>query len=86
VNVYPFIEAEKAGRRNVKRACELLKVSRAAFYQHLAGPSRRERADAELAEKVTQIHRDAKGRYGPRGSTRCWPAGATIMAASASPG
>ena len=64
MNVYPFIEAEKACRRNVKRACELLKVSRAAFYQHLAGPSRRERADAELAEKITQIHRDAKGRYG----------------------
>ena len=31
VNVYPFIEAEKAQQRNVKRACELLKVSRAAF-------------------------------------------------------
>jgi hypothetical protein len=29
VNVYPFIEAEKRCRRNVKRACELLKVSRA---------------------------------------------------------
>jgi transposase InsO family protein len=64
VNIYPFIEAEKACRRNVKRACELLKVSRAAFYQHLAGPSARERADAELAEKVTQIHGESKGRYG----------------------
>jgi hypothetical protein len=32
VNVYPFIEAEKAGRRNVKRACEVLQVSRAADY------------------------------------------------------
>jgi hypothetical protein len=32
VNVYPFIEAEKRCRRNVKRPCELLKVSRAAFY------------------------------------------------------
>jgi len=64
VNIYPFIEAEKACRRNVKRACELLKVSRAAFYQHLAGPSRRDRADAELAEKITQIHGESKGRYG----------------------
>ena len=64
MNIYPFIEAEKACRRNVKRACELLKVSRAAFYQHLAGPSRRERADAELAEKITQIHGESKGRYG----------------------
>jgi hypothetical protein len=50
VNIYPFIEAEKACRRNVKRACDLLKVSRAAFYQHLRGvPSLRERQDAELA-------------------------------------
>jgi hypothetical protein len=32
VNCYPFIEAEKAQQRNVKRACELLKVSRAAYY------------------------------------------------------
>ena len=30
MNCYPFIAAEKAQRRNVKRACELLKVSRAA--------------------------------------------------------
>ena len=41
MNVYPFIEAEKAGRRNVKRACELLKVSRAAFYAARAGSRRR---------------------------------------------
>ena len=32
MNVYPFIEAEKQGSGNVKRACELLKVSRAAYY------------------------------------------------------
>ncbi len=40
---YPFIEAEKAGRRNVKRACELLKVSRAAYYAaaHRASASHR---------------------------------------------
>ena len=35
MNCYPFIEAEKAQRRNVKRACELLKVSRAAYYAAL---------------------------------------------------
>jgi transposase InsO family protein len=64
VNIYPFIEAEKAGRRNVKRACELLKVSRAAFYQHLAGPSARERADAELAVAIGSVHAESKGRYG----------------------
>jgi putative transposase len=64
VNVYPFIEAEKVGRRNVKTACELLKVSRAAFYQHLAGPSRRQRADAELASQIRAVHQESKGRYG----------------------
>ena len=64
MTVYPFIEAEKAGRRNVARACALLKVSRAAFYQHLAGPSRRERADAELTEQIRAVHEESKGRYG----------------------
>jgi transposase InsO family protein len=65
VSIYPFIEAEKACRRNVKRACELLKVSRAAFYQHLRGTrSQRERQDAELAGQIQAIHQDSKGRYG----------------------
>ena len=43
MNVYPFIEAEMRYRRNVKRACELLKISRAAFYAYLSGPSERTR-------------------------------------------
>ena len=64
MNVYPFIEAEKRGRRNVKRACELLKVSRAAFYAHLAGPSRRDQDDAELASEIQAVHEESRGRYG----------------------
>jgi transposase InsO family protein len=64
VNVYPFIEAEKRGRRNVTRACELLKVSRAAFYQHLKGPSRRSQQDADLAAKIQAVHEESRGRYG----------------------
>ena len=64
MTVYPFIEAEKAGRRNVSRACALLKVSRAAFYAHLSGPSQRERADAELTEQIRVVHDESKGRYG----------------------
>jgi transposase InsO family protein len=64
VNCYPFIEAEKAGRRNVARACALLKVSRAAFYQHLSGPSRREQDDTELASEIQAVHEESKGRYG----------------------
>jgi transposase InsO family protein len=64
VNVYPFIEAEKAQRRNVARACVLLKVSRAAYYAHRGGPSARRRADAELAEQIAAVHADSRGTYG----------------------
>jgi transposase InsO family protein len=65
VKVYPFIEAEKRQQRNVKRACELLQVSRAAYYAARDGrPSRRELDDAELTEAISQVHEDSKGRYG----------------------
>ena len=65
VNVYPFIEAEKARQRNVKRACELLKVSRAAYYTHRTdSPSTRQLVDQELTEHIRQAHQRSKGRYG----------------------
>jgi len=65
VNCYPFIEAEKAQRRNVKRACELLKVSRAAYYAARKDqPCRRQQDDAGLAEQVRAVHEESKGRYG----------------------
>jgi transposase InsO family protein len=64
VSVYPFIEAEKQDSGNVKRACELLKVSRAAFYAHRSGPCQRERADADLASRVRAVHQESRGRYG----------------------
>jgi hypothetical protein len=64
VNVYPFIEAEKAGRRNVKRAREPLKVSRATFYAHLAGRSRRGQDDAQLTREIQAVHQESRGRYG----------------------
>jgi transposase InsO family protein len=64
VKLYPFIEAEKASRRNVARACALLKVSRAAFYAHLAGPPPREGPDAELTGQIQAVHQESNGRYG----------------------
>jgi transposase InsO family protein len=65
VNCYPFIEAEKARQRNVKRACELLKVSRAAFYAARSGRlSDRDREDAELTTRIKAEHKRSKGRYG----------------------
>jgi transposase InsO family protein len=65
VNCYPFIEAEKVQQRNVKRACELLKVSRAAYYAARDGqPADRDRADTELTVLITAEHKRSKGRYG----------------------
>jgi putative transposase len=66
VNVYPFIEAENADSSgNVKRACILLKISRAAYYAHrAAASSSRARQDAELVEEIIAIHDESKGTYG----------------------
>jgi transposase InsO family protein len=65
VNLYPFIEAEKMQQRNVKRACELLEVSRAAYYANRAdSPSTRQLVDQELTEHIRQAHQASQGRYG----------------------
>ena len=65
MNCYPFIEAEKSRQRNVKRACELLKVSRSAYYAARDGQaSDRARQDTELAARVKAVHEESKGRYG----------------------
>jgi putative transposase len=65
VNLYPFIEAEKTQQRNVKRACELLEVSRAAFYtDRVSVRSARQVADEQLTEHIRQAHQTSKGRYG----------------------
>jgi transposase InsO family protein len=65
VNLYPFIEAEKTQQRTLKRACELLEVSRAAYYANRAdSPSTRQLVDQELTEHIRQAHQRSKGRYG----------------------
>jgi putative transposase len=65
VKAHPFIEAEKVAGHSVKRCCELLEVSRAAFYGRLdPTPSAKEQSDAELTEKITAIHTESKGTYG----------------------
>ncbi|MFE5036933.1 hypothetical protein [Streptomyces sp. NPDC056683] len=66
--VHPFIEAEKQAGHNVKRACELLKVSRAAFYaRRTHTPSSRAVQDAELTEQITAVHEQSRGIYGAQG-------------------
>jgi plasmid stabilization system protein ParE len=70
VNVYPFIEAEKPQQRNVKRACELLEVSGAAYYAHrTATPSARQRTDDELTNHIRQATRPPKAATARPGST-----------------
>ena len=65
MNLYPFIEAERAQQRTLKRACELLEVSRAAYYAHHAGAvPARQRTDEELTKHIRQAHQASKGRYG----------------------
>jgi transposase InsO family protein len=60
-----FLEAEEPGQRRVKRTCELLEVSKAAYYQSLkAEPSARARTDAELAKVIGQVHEVSDGTYG----------------------
>jgi transposase InsO family protein len=63
VNVYPFIAAEQAGKHSVKRACELLKVSRSAYYARNER-STRERVDEQLTVKIREVHAASNGTYG----------------------
>ncbi|MEV7618496.1 IS3 family transposase, partial [Streptomyces sp. NPDC089799] len=65
MTVDPFIEAEKQAGHNVKRACELMKVSRSAYYARRS-PATRSRAarDAELSTRITEVHQQSRGTYG----------------------
>ncbi|MFB4294560.1 IS3 family transposase [Nonomuraea sp. ATR24] len=65
MSVHPFIEAEKQGGHSVKRACELLGVSRAAFYaRRSAVPGPRAVRDAELSEQIAAVHARSRDSYG----------------------
>ena len=96
MNVYPFIEAEKQysvdGQPggNVARACELLKVSRSAYYaraaQQAAGGSARDRQDASWPSGSDTTTPRPKAATGHRGSTSTFWTKATGTAGSGSPG
>jgi putative transposase len=65
VKAQSFVGAEKAAGHGVARACRLLKVSRAAYYQRRNGvPSARRTADVVLSERIASIHTESKGTYG----------------------
>ena len=59
-----LISAEKA-RTPISMACRLLGVSRSGYYEWAVNvPSARAREDAELAERIVQIHGANRGVYG----------------------
>ena len=61
----PFIEAEEAADHSTKRCCDLFEVSRSAYYQRKQQiPSVRAVTDAELVEKIREVHDDSDGTYG----------------------
>ena len=65
MSVRPFIEAERAEQAGtVKRACELLEVSRAAYYDSRHTRPRRQMADDELAARIQAVYDDSRGTYG----------------------
>jgi putative transposase len=67
-NTAPGRTAYPTRSGNVKRACELLEVSRSAYYQHhavqAAGGSTRQQQDAALTEKIRASHTASGGTYG----------------------
>jgi transposase InsO family protein len=65
MKAHPFIEAEEVAGHSVKKACELLEVSKSAYYERKKDvPSNRDVTDAELTEKIKEIHAESKGTYG----------------------
>lgn len=70
MTVHPFIETEKQAGHSVKRACELMKVSRTAFYARRSGPPGPHAVrDAELTQQNTEVHARSRGTYGSRACT-----------------
>jgi putative transposase len=59
-----FIEHHR-GQWEVRIMCRVLSVSKAGFYAWLKRPpSAREQEDGKIAERVVEIYRQHKGRYG----------------------
>lgn len=63
---FQFVDDHR-GAFGVKRLCRMLNLSRSGFCRWLAGTDARAgraRADAELAERIAEIHRESDGTYG----------------------
>jgi transposase InsO family protein len=66
VSRFQFVDDHR-GAFGVKRLCGVLAVSRSGFYRWVDGAdarARRAHSDAELAQRITAIHRESDGTYG----------------------
>jgi putative transposase len=64
VSTYRLIDAEKANF-SVSMLCEVLKVSRSGYYDWKERPpSRRDRENADLTERIREVHHRSRGTYG----------------------
>jgi putative transposase len=64
VSCYRLIEAQRASF-SVPLMCRVLCVSRSGFYDWRGRPpSKRQRTDASLTERIRQIHERSRGTYG----------------------
>jgi len=65
VSRYRFVAAEKLAARAITRVCDVLEVSRSAFYQwSRQEPSQRAQADSALGQRISIIHQESRGSYG----------------------
>jgi putative transposase len=61
---YGFMEEHRETYK-VKSMCEVLKVSRSGYYAwSTRRPSRRQKANEELLERIRKVHRQSRGLYG----------------------
>jgi putative transposase len=64
VSRFRFVEDHR-DTYQVKRLCQLVEVSRSGYYRWASAvPSARAVADAELLERIRQIHTHSRGTYG----------------------
>ncbi|MEU6540945.1 IS3 family transposase [Streptomyces sp. NPDC047000] len=78
---FQFVDDHR-GAFGVKRLCRILRLSRSGFYRWIAGAdarAERVRADAELAERIGEIHAESDGTYGaPRVTAELRDAGVRV--------
>ncbi len=86
MNVYPFIGAEKAQQRNLKRACELLESPVAPTTPTVPTPSACQRADGQLSEHIRQTTRPPRAATAHHASMPSFAVAATGTPGSGWPG